>query len=453
MPTLNHSILREHPFEPLQVEGKIPAHLRGTLYRTGPGLLERFGKSVSHPFDSDGAVTAIRLGDNTEGATQIVKTKEYQEEEKQGRFLYGTNTSSLRQIRNNLTGRVKSTGNTNVLHWQDRVYALVENSKPVEIDPQTLETRGVTDFGIIPRAFSAHPHRVATLKTTFNFGMRGKSLDLFALPDSGQPRHLGAIEMPWIGMVHDFIATDKHLVFFLGPAKLVLWRALSGIGGLSRYFRWDQDAGMHIVIVPLATPDKPIRFQVDSFWVWHFVNAYESQGEIVVDAIRHDTFGAFAAPSSAGPENSEPVLFRFRINPQQTTMTSEALWAMPCEFPSVHPALGGVRHRHIWLQTFKDRHGIGAGVARFDTETGQVQRWVAPVGHLDCEPLFVPSGISSETEGAVLQLIQDPTVGKSYLAILNAQRLDADPVAKIWFKQAIPMTFHGVFVPEKIHTS
>ena len=38
--------------------------------------------------------------------------------------------------------------------------------------PGTLDTLEATDLGVVSGAFSAHPHRVASLRTTFNFGVR-----------------------------------------------------------------------------------------------------------------------------------------------------------------------------------------------------------------------------------------------------------------------------------------
>ena len=52
---------REHGFEPLELEGTLPAELRGTLYRNGPGQFGQFGTRYSHPFEGDGAITAIRI--------------------------------------------------------------------------------------------------------------------------------------------------------------------------------------------------------------------------------------------------------------------------------------------------------------------------------------------------------------------------------------------------------
>jgi all-trans-8'-apo-beta-carotenal 15,15'-oxygenase len=63
---------REHGFEPLRIEGQIPAQLSGTLYRNGPALFENFGRRYEHWFDGDGAVGAVRLsGGKAEGAGAV----------------------------------------------------------------------------------------------------------------------------------------------------------------------------------------------------------------------------------------------------------------------------------------------------------------------------------------------------------------------------------------------
>lgn len=444
--TLNHSLIREHSFEPLTIEGKIPDDLRGVIYRTGPGLLERFNQKVPHPFDADGAVTAVKFDQGAYGSSQIIKSKEFLEEEEAQHFLYGTLAPWYSVIRNNLNRKVKSTGNTNILSWNKKLYALMEISKPIEINPHSLETGEVTDFdGQIRESFSAHPHRVEKLKTTFNFGIRGQFIDLYALPDDKEFKYLGAIKAPWEGMIHDFMATEKHLIFFIGPAQLIKWRALLGYGDLSDYFKWKPQLGMQIIVVPLSQIDKPIYLSTDTFWIWHFVNAYEENNEIIVEAIRHDHFGAFAAPSSAGPEQAMPSLHRFKINLMSKKISDESLWKTACEFPSVHPDFAGSKNQYIYLQTFNEDNEIGGGVVKYNCKTNEISRWLAPKDHLGCEPIFVSKN-RIESDGYLLQFIKDPIIEKSYVAILDADKLEEGPVAKVWFHEAIPMTFHGVFV-------
>ena len=45
------------------VEGNVPEELQGTLYRNGPGRLERNGDWVHHPFDGDGMIASMHFKD------------------------------------------------------------------------------------------------------------------------------------------------------------------------------------------------------------------------------------------------------------------------------------------------------------------------------------------------------------------------------------------------------
>ncbi|NEQ34412.1 MAG: hypothetical protein F6K04_26080 [Leptolyngbya sp. SIO4C5] len=52
----------EFALTPLTVlSGELPPDLRGSLYRNGPGRLERDGLRVQHWFDGDGAILAVHL--------------------------------------------------------------------------------------------------------------------------------------------------------------------------------------------------------------------------------------------------------------------------------------------------------------------------------------------------------------------------------------------------------
>jgi len=57
------------------VRGRLPAELRGTLYRVGPGRLRIGSHRYAHWFDGDGAVTAVRLHDGgCSVSTRLVET-------------------------------------------------------------------------------------------------------------------------------------------------------------------------------------------------------------------------------------------------------------------------------------------------------------------------------------------------------------------------------------------
>ncbi|MCC8455982.1 carotenoid oxygenase family protein, partial [Streptomyces rochei] len=80
----------EFPLTQLLVKsGKIPAGLRGTLYRNGPARLQRGGMNAGHWFDGDGAILAVHFTDAGAAAVyRYVETAGYQAEEKSDKFLY-----------------------------------------------------------------------------------------------------------------------------------------------------------------------------------------------------------------------------------------------------------------------------------------------------------------------------------------------------------------------------
>ena len=76
--------LTDVPLQP--VRGSLPAALVGTLYRNGPGRLERGGHWVHHPFDGDGMITALRFEAGGLSLTnRFVRTEGWLAEEKVGK--------------------------------------------------------------------------------------------------------------------------------------------------------------------------------------------------------------------------------------------------------------------------------------------------------------------------------------------------------------------------------
>ena len=75
------NVEKEVTNEPLKwSKGKIIKNLNGTLLRNGPGILQRGGQWVHHPFDGDGMITSIKFENRQPFLTnRFVKTKGYLE--------------------------------------------------------------------------------------------------------------------------------------------------------------------------------------------------------------------------------------------------------------------------------------------------------------------------------------------------------------------------------------
>ncbi len=191
-----HDLRREHGFEPLRVEGRLPEDLAGTLFRAGPSLFTPFGRRYPHWFDGDGAISAVRFRDGSaEGAVRLVETRALIEERRVGKVTHA-GFGVLPEKRRLFMPPLKNAANTSVLPWNGRLLALWEAGFPTELRPEDLTTLGETDLdGVVVKAFSAHPHRVAARRTTYNFGIRyglRTVMDLYALPDDGPARRLGS---------------------------------------------------------------------------------------------------------------------------------------------------------------------------------------------------------------------------------------------------------------------
>jgi all-trans-8'-apo-beta-carotenal 15,15'-oxygenase len=447
----SENLPREHGFEPLEVEGKLPAGLRGTLYRNGPGQFGQFGKRYSHPFEADGAVTAVQFaGGKVLGASRVTQSKGLVEERTAGKLLYGLSVSWPRRMKNLLQGRRKNTANTNVMMWQGRLYALMEGAIPTEIDTQTLMTRGETTFdGTIVSMFSAHPHRVASRRATYNFGLeygRVARLHTYELPDVGSARHLGAVELRGAPMLHDFIATDTHLIFFVSPTAVDLKNMFLQRGTFTDLFQWKPAMGTEIICVPIDRPHEPVRFTTEAFYQWHFTNAFDRGRQLVVDYVRYPSFETFyeigrLANGAGARALSESQAHRAVIDLDAKTFRSEPVLDRACEFPTVASGVEGREHAVSYL-SLDSLQAIGKLTAQ-----GLVEHAVPDTQRIS-EPVFVPrQNAAGEDDGWLLALSHDGTSERAFVAVYDAARIPDGPVARVWFDHQIPITFHGTFVP------
>lgn len=442
----------EHGFVPLEVEGALPDDLRGTLLRNGPGLFEHGGVRYAHPFEGDGAITAVRFGEGgARGACRVTESAGLRDERAAGRHLYNFSASWPRRLRNVLTGRQKNTANTSVLAWQGRVLALMEAGRPTEIEvgPSDLRTLGETDLGgVVGPAFSAHPHRVPARRATYNFGVemgRRTVLRLYELPDAGAARRVATVPLPAPVMIHDFVCTERHAVWFVHPLEVDVPRLLTGRArSLTELFRWRGEHASEVIVVPLDRPEEVVRFEVPHGWVWHFASA-RARGEraIVVDYVRYRDASSFRAIGRAGEDFDAGVPHRAVIDLAARTFRTDAVADCEGDFPRVHPALEAGAYRDVWMASDGER-----AIARVDVERGTVERCWLDDRLVGGEPIPVPKrGAGGERDVWVLVLAYDAARDRSGVLVLDGARWPAPPVAAAWFAHRIPVTFHGAWVP------
>lgn len=112
--------------------------------------------------------------------------------------------------------------NTSVVYHANRLLTLWEGGPPYRLNPVDLATIGLDSFdGRVP-VFSAHPKIDSYTGELYNFGMvygLGNHLQIYRIARDGTLEVFPRIEMPYAVMNHDFVVTNKYLVFCFGPLR------------------------------------------------------------------------------------------------------------------------------------------------------------------------------------------------------------------------------------------
>jgi all-trans-8'-apo-beta-carotenal 15,15'-oxygenase len=461
---------RELTAVPLQAtRGTIPAGLNGTLYRNGPGRLERAGHWVHHPFDGDGMITALRFEGGDLGlSNRFVRTEGWQAEEEAGRYLYrgvfGTQKPGG-PLANAFDLRLKNIANTHVVRLGDNLLALWEASSPHALDPDSLETKGISllDGVLKPgEAFSAHPrfdpgHHGAPRMVSFGVKSGPRStirLMEFATdgPQAGQLLSERSDSFNGFAFLHDFAITPDWAIFLQNaiafnplPFALGLKGAAQCLrskpGGQARFWLVPRDSGVHAGEAPRVL-DAPEGF------VFHHLNAYQEGEEVIVESIYYDDFPSIDPETDYRTVDFDLIpaglLERCRLNLATGTVSSERLSERCCEFAMVNPSQQGLAARYAWMAVAEREAGNDPLQAfkKLDLRSGERRVWSAAPHGFVSEPLMVPRpGASTEDDGWLLAVVWNGDRSGSDLVILDAASMEE--VALVELPLAMPYGLHG----------
>ena len=171
----------------------MPAALRGTLFRNGAGRNDLGGHWFPHWFDGDGMISAIRFDDaGIHYFNRYVRTKNYLDETRAGRIVH-RGFGKMRP--GGVIGNALPPAGQCVQHFGRRrttsgCCRCGKAARPMSLDPRTLETLGLEDFGGQVSAFSAHPKTDPRSGELFNFGIDyGRRTTLDALSPARRRAH------------------------------------------------------------------------------------------------------------------------------------------------------------------------------------------------------------------------------------------------------------------------
>jgi all-trans-8'-apo-beta-carotenal 15,15'-oxygenase len=467
------SLPEEHDYSPV-LEGRLPAEIRGTLYRIGPGLFDRDGHRKRMILDGDGMVTAFDF-DGRGGVrfrNRFVRTSKYLAEEKAGDFLFPTwATPAPGGSTANLGLATAAAASVTVIHRNGSLYAFDEGALPYELDPDSLETRGESLLGLAPGLtnYGAHwkvdPENGDWLHFGTEYGFED-FVHLTIFRADGSLRSHRKVRIPRRVYLHDWFVTRSHLVLDLQPGFIGLGRVLRkvlGFGTAAGMISWEPEEGNLLMVVEREGNRPPRFLEHEPMWMWHALNAYErSDGEIVCDFVGAPTavgLGSDEAPffrlmrgelPPQSQEEEEIFVRRYRIGRDLKRMSRETLADdSGYEMPNIYQGFSGRPYRFGYLARDGQALRFWSSLARLDTYSGKLESFEFGPGFFCCEPIFVPlpgralrAGDPDEP-GYLLSLVYASEARRSFLAVLRADRLADGPLCRLWLRHHVPLSLHG----------
>jgi carotenoid cleavage dioxygenase len=252
---------------------------------------------------------------------------------------------------------------------------------------------------------------------------------------------LERFDAPYASMVHDFIVTDRYVVFPIMPLTASSERRQSG----GSPYLWDPDYGTHIGVMRRDEGIASLRWvRGDTGFVFHVMNAFEHCATLMADVVEYESPALF--PRAKGHMVTDPYggrLTRWTIPLEGATDTfrAEPLDDIRGEFPRIDDRQAGVSHRHGWMAGSTDGRTLNSIVHR-DGASRRVQRWSVLDGDAMSEPVFVPRS-DVEGDGWLLAVAWRAREEASDLVVLEAHDVARGPVATVRLPQRVPFGFHG----------
>lgn len=493
----------ECPPTEVPVEGDVPEWLSGTLLRNGPGKFSVGDRAVNHWFDGFALLRRFAIGDGTvEYASRFLRSDAYERARAEGDLLYGEfgtrpNDGLYGRVRRLLSGELTDNASITVERRLGEFVAVTETPRAWAFDPDSLRTLDPRQFddGLDVTGSTAHRRYDPQRGEIWGIGTRHGRKSGYVLhrrPDGsptseasrgssdasdGSPTrepvaHI-AVDRP--AYLHSLALTERYAVVAEPPFVTSPRRLLTAETFLDAH-EWDLERGTRFFVVERDGGAVVARFRAAPFFVFHYANAFEEAGDVVVDLVAFEDASAvttFSLPNLRSPDPDLPAgelrRYRLPLAPAGADITAaeradpgrddasvgetdvapveRTLHEGPMAFPTVDETMRSREHRYVYgagnaatpPETFLNR------LLKVDVRTGRARVWDPPGVHPG-EPVFVPAPTGRRDgadDGVVLTVGLDVDAERSALYVLDAAEFEERARAPL--PHALPFGFHGRF--------
>ena len=463
----NTPIRSETDVKDLVVEGKIPDEIKGSWYRMTPDPFFPPMYDEENFFAADGVASVFNFANGkVDFKNRYVMTERLIAEQAAGKALFGkyrnpyTNDPSVEGI----SGGVANT--TPIIH-AGKMFALKEDSLPMELDPYSLETKGRWDFGGKLRSETVTAHPRFDYDTGEMFlngyeagGLGSRDISLAVIDKAGNLTREEWFEAPYTPWMHDFVVTQEHIVFPLFPTTADLDRMKAG----GHHWEWHPEMPTYIGIMPREGSVKDMRwFKGPGVSAYHFMNAYTEGNKVYLDFsytkshqfpfVRNDCKQPFEPEKMQCPY----VRWEFDMSKPGEGWEEYVLCNAVGDFPRVANKDHMKDYEIGYYINYQPENGAPemTGIAhmgfnsltRLEVKSGKAKHFSLGPGTTVAEPIHVPSE-KPDHEGYLIMEVSLHNEKLTDVVILEAANIEKGPIARIKLPFRLRHQVHGTWYPE-----
>jgi carotenoid cleavage dioxygenase-like enzyme len=455
-----------YPIE--DIAGELPEFIRGTYYLNGPAKFSRAELSYRHWLDGDGMVCALRFeSEQVHFTNRFVRSTKFVAEEKAAQPLFRTFGTAFAAAQLKRGMALESPVNVSVYPYSGMLLAFGEQGLPWELDPVTLETRGMCTFGgrlneISP--FAAHPKVDPSTGEMWNFGVSFSPtqprLDVYRFDRHARLLYRKRAGLDYPCTVHDCGLSPHYVVFYLSPYLLHMDALRQDGLTLMEALSWEPERGSRLLLVGRETGEVLASIPIGQRYCLHFLNCFEIDNRLIVDIVEYDRplYDQYQRLPDLFADVSPGAPVRLVVDvPRRTVIARHELdYRLAPDFPALNPLHATLPSHDFWML------GIGAAGrhgrkffnqlvhASWTEGTASDIYQAAEKCYLGGEPMFIGDALDPRT-GVILCQLFDAERMASAFALFDAFHVARGPVGLLPLREPIPPLFHASFQPARRH--
>ncbi len=329
-----------------------------------------------------------------------------------------------------------------IIGHANKYIAFHEATSAYEVNAQ-LTTIGEWNPTKAGKAIAVNPHPRLDPETgelyLISYNIFRPVITYHVLNRAGSLVHQGEIEVPHC-YIHDFVLTKSYFVLFLCP---ILIDASARIRG-EHLFTWQPEMGTQILLVSRTNPSNPpIRIAAEPFFNYHFANAYELDGKILIDYVRYPKFTMSLSDLGSGH------LYRATIDVRNKSCSHNQIDDRSVEFPRINDSVNSHSYRYTYtpasLSTDPKNNDLFNALVKYDLQTGKAEVHNFGPNYEIGEAVFVPKANTQGEDDGYLMLFASHR-SENYQTeffLLDAKNISDKPICRIPLPQRVPHGLHG----------